>query len=138
MLVKCKCGHETNIRKENYKKGWEPELCHECYRKQQEEERKRDNLKRKEEQLKKGYPELKGTEKQELFAYYIRRTWIEFYEEEVLPEIEEAKDDAFYMKCVADLKNILFNETDSKFYLDKQHEIVMRSDVGKFISERNM
>lgn len=135
-MIKCKCGHETYIPKEDYKKGWIPELCHNCYKEKQDAERKKENLKLKEEQLEKGYPKLNGTEKQELWGYKLRVVWIKFYEMVKNEQYKECKEDEHFLKCYNYLQDIVLKETDSKFYINNSH-ITMLDEVNNFVIKNN-
>ncbi len=125
--VTCGCGHEREITKEQYKNGWIPDFCWDCWRKKKEAERKNESEILRDEQLEKGYPALEGTEKQVLWAYKLRNLWIKAYE--YLDEADYTHDEAFYKGKEA-LENLLLKETNSKFYINNSHIEMYESVYG--------
>ena len=128
--VTCKCGHKRNITAKQFKDGWIPDLCYDCWKKFQDNEIAKDNAKIRDEQLAKGYPELVGTEKQVLWAYKLRQIWILTLEDLINGDYNH---DKAYEKGVEYLEKTLEN-TDSKFYINNRH-IEMVVDVFHYIND---
>ena len=127
--VTCKCGHDREITKEQYKNGWIPDLCWDCWKELQNKEREKDNTAIRDEQLAKGYPVLEGTEKQVLWAYKLRNVWIHSLEH---LQNENYEHDEAYYKGLEILENIL-KGTSSKFYIDNRYKETV-SDVFSYIN----
>lgn len=124
------CGHEGNLRidkGENWKFEYAKDnwLCPAC-RYEVYKRRKKLDREEKEAEIKeisKSYPELSGSEKQIAWATVLRYKWIEKYYEalETLHEFEP--EDAAYKnfnKLLEKLNYLLFQETDSRFFINNR------------------
>lgn len=139
------CGHEgrVNLIGPTKTREWRAEkrfegLCPECFEKERELERERENKKAAEESKEMELPELTGSEKQVAWANTLRLKFIERFEDEfknlskkeihfIAERILSNRDD-FSKKEIKDmlekvddiLEYILTNKTKAKYFIDNR------------------
>ena len=118
------CGHEGTVdiygrsRDREWKLAREEEkLCPDCWKKQRDEERAKQNAEAAEANKEAGLPELEGTEKQIAWAESIRKSMIDHIIEYYVSQItDEAKAEHPVMKAFEAIKQ----HTDASWWIDNR------------------